>query len=214
MEPGGRVLVGGLVSRPDLNGKHATLLAYNAATGRWSVEIDEEQVRIKTSNLTLEGSLPTLFVRIPFADIQMPLVYDTQGARLDAETKLLLYNSSFDELNKDKAASITYVCKKVTLEDVAKLQTNEIMSPMVFKLTDDVLEKIEAKKRETGLTICKLIGEPKTASGTCSFELTKMGPTNAMFERASSRIGRIGRINCVPNWSDDKNLRLPMVVDL
>ena len=57
LAPGRMVVVSGLANRADLNGQTGTLLQYDAAAGRWGVELEEESVRIKVGNLSLVGSV-------------------------------------------------------------------------------------------------------------------------------------------------------------
>ena len=51
---GARVVLSGLVSAPHLNGQEGTLQGYDAATGRWQVDLGrEEQLAVKGQNLAL-----------------------------------------------------------------------------------------------------------------------------------------------------------------
>lgn len=48
-----RVTISGLLARPDLNGKEGLATAFNAATGRYTIDVGAEQIAIKSANLTV-----------------------------------------------------------------------------------------------------------------------------------------------------------------
>ena len=52
LAPGAQVRMDGLQQRPALNGKHAVLLSYDAAAGRWDVDVGgKQQLRLRPANL-------------------------------------------------------------------------------------------------------------------------------------------------------------------
>jgi len=48
---GKRVTIGGLLARPDLNGLVGSAIAFAAATGRYTVQINDEELALKPTNL-------------------------------------------------------------------------------------------------------------------------------------------------------------------
>lgn len=57
MEVGRGVVISGLQQRSDLNGEFGKLLSYDAAVDRWAVSVGDENLRIRTANLSLHGDI-------------------------------------------------------------------------------------------------------------------------------------------------------------
>lgn len=57
MESGRSVVIFGLQQRPELNGGFGKLISYDAAVDRWAVQVGDENLRIRSTNLTLHGDI-------------------------------------------------------------------------------------------------------------------------------------------------------------
>eukprot|EP00928_Gymnodinium_smaydae_P020041 TRINITY_DN17732_c1_g2_i1.p1 TRINITY_DN17732_c1_g2~~TRINITY_DN17732_c1_g2_i1.p1 ORF type:complete len:297 (-),score=52.77 TRINITY_DN17732_c1_g2_i1:161-1006(-) len=62
LRPGQKVILSGLQSRPELNGKRATLVKYVEEKGRWEVIIDGSHKLFKADNLEAEGAVKRGFL--------------------------------------------------------------------------------------------------------------------------------------------------------
>jgi len=58
LPPGTRVMMLGLLARPDLNGRHGAITEFNSEKGRYNVDVQGETVALKPANVTAVDKKP------------------------------------------------------------------------------------------------------------------------------------------------------------
>ena len=109
------VLVSGLANRADLNGQVGTLLQYDAAAGRWGVDLQHaarrESVRIKVGNLSLVDSMT---IMPPVADYEDDVMRASGATNLESSGPVQVVHTAHEEARRALNLPADAIVKTVT----------------------------------------------------------------------------------------------------